>query len=359
MANEFTTWVNAAPTTTATARSTTLPRMMKSLNSVRMLFTCVAPRCGCGRTWATTVGASVGAVGGAGSVRAMTTADDDAGPPDGELVHLDRRDDGVAVVTLDHPKVNALSGALLDRLHAVAVRADRTTRRARWWSPAATGSSPPGPRSASSAAPTRPRPSAARFTEALEALAAIPRMVIAAVQRLRPGRRLRAGPGLRPALRLDQGQVRPARDPARHHPRRRRHPAPGPAGGPGPGQGPDPHRSPGRAPTRRWPSAWSTTWSSSPTSSCRRRPRPTRPSWRRGRWPAQALAKQAIDEGLDRTLADGLDLEQEAFVEVFRTEDASIGVASFLEHGPGPGHLHRSLTTAPAADRAARSVGRR
>ena len=26
-----------------------------------------------------------------------------------ELVHLERRDDGVAVVTLDNPKVNALS----------------------------------------------------------------------------------------------------------------------------------------------------------------------------------------------------------------------------------------------------------
>jgi enoyl-CoA hydratase len=50
---------------------------------------------------------------------------------------------------------------------------------------------------------------------------------------------------------------------------------------------------------------------------------------------AQALAKAAIDDGLQVTLAEGLALEQAAFVEVFGTEDARIGVASFLEHGPG------------------------
>lgn len=48
-----------------------------------------------------------------------------------------------------------------------------------------------------------------------------------------------------------------------------------------------------------------------------------------------ALAKAAIDRGLDGTLAAGLDLEQDLFVEVFHTADAKIGVASFLEHGPG------------------------
>ena len=47
------------------------------------------------------------------------------------------------------------------------------------------------------------------------------------------------------------------------------------------------------------------------------------------------LAKQAIDDGLDGSLARGLDLEAEAFIEVFATDDARVGVASFLEHGPG------------------------
>ena len=50
---------------------------------------------------------------------------------------------------------------------------------------------------------------------------------------------------------------------------------------------------------------------------------------------AMGLAKRAIDDGLDGSLAAGNDIEAEAFVEVFGTEDAATGVASFLEHGPG------------------------
>lgn len=50
---------------------------------------------------------------------------------------------------------------------------------------------------------------------------------------------------------------------------------------------------------------------------------------------AMGLAKRAIDGGLDGSLAAGLDLEADAFVEVFGTEDARTGVASFLEQGPG------------------------
>src|SRR5207237_8518966 len=50
---------------------------------------------------------------------------------------------------------------------------------------------------------------------------------------------------------------------------------------------------------------------------------------------AHGLAKRALDRGLDITLGGGLDLEQQLFVEVFRTDDAQAGVASFLEQGPG------------------------
>ena len=50
---------------------------------------------------------------------------------------------------------------------------------------------------------------------------------------------------------------------------------------------------------------------------------------------AQGLAKHAIDAGLQTDLAAGLQIEQEAFVEVFRTDDSQIGVASFLQNGPG------------------------
>ena len=55
----------------------------------------------------------------------------------------------------------------------------------------------------------------------------------------------------------------------------------------------------------------------------------------RGAVVAQGLAKRAIDDGLGGWLADGLSLEQELFAEVFRTEDARIGVESFKANGPG------------------------
>jgi enoyl-CoA hydratase len=54
----------------------------------------------------------------------------------------------------------------------------------------------------------------------------------------------------------------------------------------------------------------------------------------RGALAAQALAKRAIDVGLDGSLAQGLDGEKEAFVASFETEDATIGIESFLLHGP-------------------------
>ncbi|MEZ5269175.1 MAG: enoyl-CoA hydratase-related protein [Microthrixaceae bacterium] len=50
---------------------------------------------------------------------------------------------------------------------------------------------------------------------------------------------------------------------------------------------------------------------------------------------ATALAKRAIDEGFDASISDGLALEQRLFVESFSTPDAEIGVGSFLRSGPG------------------------
>jgi enoyl-CoA hydratase len=55
----------------------------------------------------------------------------------------------------------------------------------------------------------------------------------------------------------------------------------------------------------------------------------------RGALQAQALTKQAVDAGLDLSVQEGLALERDLFVEVFRTEDSQIGVASFLADGPG------------------------
>ena len=58
-------------------------------------------------------------------------------------------------------------------------------------------------------------------------------------------------------------------------------------------------------------------------------------SFARGAVAAQALAKRAIDAALDGPLSDGLTTEQELFVEVFESDDAKVGVRSFLENGPG------------------------
>ena len=55
----------------------------------------------------------------------------------------------------------------------------------------------------------------------------------------------------------------------------------------------------------------------------------------RGPLLSQAFAKRAIDSGLSVSLAEGLRIEQDLFVEAFRTNDSQIGVTSFLEHGPG------------------------
>jgi enoyl-CoA hydratase/carnithine racemase len=50
---------------------------------------------------------------------------------------------------------------------------------------------------------------------------------------------------------------------------------------------------------------------------------------------ALAAAKRAIDEGLDRPLQQGLELETELFARLFDTEDQTTGMRSFLENGPG------------------------
>ncbi|MGH9124495.1 MAG: enoyl-CoA hydratase/isomerase family protein [Acidimicrobiales bacterium] len=50
---------------------------------------------------------------------------------------------------------------------------------------------------------------------------------------------------------------------------------------------------------------------------------------------AQGLAKEAIDGGLDRSLSEGLDLEAVLFRRSFESDDARIGVQSFLQAGPG------------------------
>lgn len=50
---------------------------------------------------------------------------------------------------------------------------------------------------------------------------------------------------------------------------------------------------------------------------------------------ALAAAKAAIDEGLDTDLETGLKIEAHLFAALFATDDRAIGMASFIENGPG------------------------
>ena len=50
---------------------------------------------------------------------------------------------------------------------------------------------------------------------------------------------------------------------------------------------------------------------------------------------ALRAAKQAINEGLERDLDAGLEIERLAFIGLFATEDQETGMRSFLENGPG------------------------
>ncbi len=53
--------------------------------------------------------------------------------------------------------------------------------------------------------------------------------------------------------------------------------------------------------------------------------------------PAYALraAKESIDQGLGVDLGTGLEIERAAFAGLFATQDRGVGMASFVEHGPG------------------------
>ena len=50
---------------------------------------------------------------------------------------------------------------------------------------------------------------------------------------------------------------------------------------------------------------------------------------------AQRAALEAIDRGLETDLGTGLAIERSLFAGLFATDDRTIGMESFLEHGPG------------------------
>jgi enoyl-CoA hydratase len=252
-------------------------------------------------------------------------------PADTPLVLTERRSDGVAVVRLDHPKVNALSSELLRQLEAAALAltddppgAVVVTGGDRLFAAGADISEFGGPEDA--------RTIGGGFLRAFNAVAAIPRCVVAAVSGFA------LGGGCELALACD---LRIASERARFgQPEVLLGIIPGGGGtqrlarlvGPslakeliltGRQVGADEALRIGLvnevvAPDELHDRAFALA-----------------AELAAGAVVAQSLAKRAMDQGLETTLADGLALEQDLFVETFATEDARIGVASFLEHGPG------------------------
>jgi len=248
-----------------------------------------------------------------------------------ELVLVERGDDGVAVVTLNNPKVNALSQAVLASLADVAV--DLTERPpgavvitggSRLFAAGADISEFGGP--AEAAAIT------AGFHRALDAVAAIPRFVIAAVS----GYAL--GGGCELALACD---YRIASERAVFG-------QPEILLGVVPGGG-GTQRLPRLVGVSRAKEMMITGRQVRADEALRigladevvapedldARARALAAQIAAGAIQAQAMIKSVVEQGVDSTLAEGLLLERAAFERSFATDDSQIGVRSFLEHGPG------------------------
>jgi enoyl-CoA hydratase len=249
----------------------------------------------------------------------------------GDLVLVDRRDDGVVVLTLNNPKVNALSRELLADLQAAAE--DLTANP-----PGAvvvTG----GERIFAAGAdigqfggPAEARETGGAFHAALNALAALPRFVIAAVN----GYAL--GGGCELALACDyriaseravfgQPEVLLGIIP----------------GGGGTQRLPrlvGPSRAKEMMITGRQVAAEEALRIGLadevvPADQVLPRALALAAEVARGAVLAQGMIKQAVNDGLDEPIADGLHREWELFEAVFRTNDSQAGIASFLADGPG------------------------
>jgi enoyl-CoA hydratase/carnithine racemase len=250
----------------------------------------------------------------------------------GPLVLREDRDDGVVVLRLNRPPLNALSQALLGELadHAVALGADPAVKAV-----VVCGSDralAAGADITEFGSTDDARRIEARFRAAFDALGEIPRPVIAAI------RGFALGGGLELALACD---LRVAADSAR-------------LGQPEILLG----IIPGAGGTQRLPRlvgparAKELVWSGRQVRAEEalaiglvdrvvpaEEVEPAALDWAstlaRGAVVAMGYAKRAIDRGLDGPLSTGLDIETQAFIDVFATDDAAVGVKSFLEHGPG------------------------
>jgi enoyl-CoA hydratase len=252
------------------------------------------------------------------------------GPGDGVFVTLDRRDDGVALVRLDRPKANALSAEVLHQLREIAegLVEDPPGAVVVWG----------GERIFAAGADIAqvggggPEQVSAGFHSALRALSSIPRVVIAAIN----GYAL--GGGLELALACD---LRICADNARLGlPEILLGVIPGGGGTQrlarlvGAGRAKDLVLT-GRQVGAEEALAMGLANRVVPRAEVIDAALAMAAQLSAGPLVAHALAKTAIDQGLDATLEEGFHIERRHFVAVVNTEDARRGIQSFLEHGPG------------------------
>ena len=248
-----------------------------------------------------------------------------------ELVKLDRQTSGVAILTLANPKVNALSVRLLSELEELALDLQRNppgavivTGGERIFAAGADITEFGGRAEAERIGP--------KFHSALNAVAAIPRLVIAAVSGFA------LGGGCELALACD---YRIASERAVFgQPEVLLGIIPGGGGTQRLGRLVGPARAKEICITGRQVKADEALRIGLcdevvPAEQLHERALALASQLAAGALQAQALAKAAIDGGLQGSLADGLALELVLFADVFETEDSRIGVKSFLEQGPG------------------------
>lgn len=260
------------------------------------------------------------------------------GEPEAQHVHVERRPDGVAVVLLDRPKMNALSGVLLDQLAVAAgeLVEDPPGAVVVWGGDRifAAGAdinefTAPG---GGLVGPEEARSISTRFRVALDALAAIPRLTIAAVS----GHAL--GGGCELALACD---LRVCADSARlGQPEILLGIIPGGGGTQRLARLIGPARTKDLLVTGRQVGADEALRIGLvdrvvPREEVLTAALSLAAEAAAGPVVAHGLAKRAVDEGLEVTLEDGLTLETELFGQAFLTSDAATGVASFLANGPG------------------------
>src|SRR3954453_9850619 len=244
------------------------------------------------------------------------------------FVHLDRRDDGVALITLDRPKMNAMSRDLLTELRDVAQSLiDDPPGAVVVWGGERVFAA--GAEISEFGGPTEAREIGGLFRDALGAVAAIPRFTIAAITGVA------LGGGCELALACDW---RICADNAR-------------LGQPEILLG----IIPGGGGTQRLPRLIGPAKAKEiiltgrqvraeealriglvdevvPAAEVHERAMAKAAELAAGAVVAQGYAKAAVDEGIETTLAWGIDREQELFEQVFRTDDSQIGVRSFLEN---------------------------